>query len=242
MKNLEVKRQELKYYINSIEAKRMRSLLKAFLLHDQYSRNQIDYTVSSLYFENYDNKNLDEKLDGILSRNKYRIRIYNKDLSLIKLENKIKKNNTISKISTIISQKDCQNLCNLNFKNIKNKNKIFNKMATYLNIFKYKPKVIIEYQREAYYLPYNNIRITFDKNLSSYNNYTDINNIKKGISFPVINENMITLEVKFNNELPIHIKEILSIIPASRASIGKYVLGQRFMNYDDWRDPLTSLY
>jgi len=242
MKNLEVKRQELKYYINSIEAKRMRSLFKVFLSHDKYLKNQIDYTVSSLYFENYDNKNLDEKLDGILSRNKYRIRIYNKDLSLIKLENKIKKNNTISKISTIISQKDCQNLCNLNFQNIKKKNKIFNKMATYLNIFKYKPKVIIEYQREAYYLPYNNIRITFDKNLSSYNNYTDINNLHKGASFPVINENMITLEVKFNNELPVHLKQILSMIPASRASIGKYVLGQRFMNYDDRRDPLTSLY
>ena len=115
-------------------------------------------------------------------------------------------------------------------------------MATYLNIFKYKPKVIIEYQREAYYLPYNNIRITFDKNLSSYNNYTDINNLHKGASFPVINENMITLEVKFNNELPVHLKQILSMIPASRASIGKYVLGQRFMNYDDRRDPLTSLY
>ena len=114
-------------------------------------------------------------------------------------------------------------------------------MINYLNIFKHRPKVIVEYQREAFYLPYNNIRITFDKHLSTYNNFTDINNIKKGISFTVINEDMITLEVKFNNELPIHIKNLLSIIPASRASIGKYVLGQRFMNYNDWRDPLTSI-
>ena len=163
-------------------------------------------------------------------------------MSLIKLENKKKENNTISKISAVISQRDCQNLCDLNFQNLNNKNAILNKMLTYLNIFKYKPKVIIEYQREAYYLPYNNIRVTFDKHLSSYNNYTDINNLHKGASFPVINENMITLEVKFNNELPVHLKKILSLIPASRASIGKYVLGQRFMNYDDRRDPLTSLY
>jgi hypothetical protein len=241
MQNLNVKRQELKYYINSIEAERMRSLFNATLLKDEYSSNNNEYTVSSLYFENYDDKNLDEKLDGILSRKKYRIRIYNKDLSVIKLENKIKENNTISKISTVISKEDSINLCNCNFNNFKNTDDVFFRMINYLNIFKYRPKVIIEYQREAFYLPYNNIRITFDKHLSTYNNYTDINNIKKGVSFPVINENMITLEVKFNNELPIHIKNLLSIIPASRASIGKYVLGQRFMNYNDWRDPLTSI-
>ena len=241
MQNLNVKRQELKYYVNSIEAERMRSLFNATLLKDEYSSNNNEYTVSSLYFDNFDNKNLDEKLDGILSRKKYRIRIYNKDLSVIKLENKIKENNTISKISTVISKEDSINLCNCNFNNFKNNDDVFLKMINYLNIFKHRPKVIVEYQREAFYLPYNNIRITFDKHLSTYNNFTDINNIKKGISFTVINEDMITLEVKFNNELPIHIKNLLSIIPASRASIGKYVLGQRFMNYNDWRDPLTSI-
>ena len=44
-----------------------------------------------------------------------------------------------------------------------------------------------------------------DKHLSSYNNYTDINNLHKGASFPVINENMITLEVKFLNLMNQHI-------------------------------------
>ena len=78
--------------------------------------------------------------------------------------------------------------------------------------------------------------------MSTYNNFTDFNNIEKGTSVPVINERMITLEVKFSNELPVFLKEILATIAASRASIGKYVLGQRFMNYKDSRDPLTNLF
>ena len=182
-----------------------------------------------------------KKLDGILSRRKYRIRIYNKDFSLIKLENKIKENNTISKISSIITKEDSLHLYNLTFKKIINRSKTLNGMISYLDAFKYKPKVIVEYEREAYFLPYNNIRITFDKNLSTYNNFTDFNNIEKGASVPVINERMITLEVKFSNELPIFLKDLLATLPASRASIGKYVIGQRFMNYKDWRDPLTSI-
>ena len=57
-------------------------------------------------------------------------------------------------------------------------------MISYLDVFKYKPKVIVEYEREAYFLPYNNIRITFDKNLNTYNNFTDFNYIDKGTCVP----------------------------------------------------------
>ena len=241
MKNLHVKRQELKYYVNALEADRMRGLFSKILFSDKNTKENNGYLVSSLYFESYDDRNLDEKLDGILSRRKYRIRIYNKDFSLIKLENKIKENNTISKISSIITKEDSYHLYNLNFKKIINRSKTLNGMISYLDAFKYKPKVIVEYEREAYFLPYNNIRITFDKNLSTYNNFTNFNYIDKGASVPVINERMVTLEVKFSNELPIYLKELLSTLPASRASIGKYVIGQRFINYKDWRDPLTSI-
>ena len=241
MKNLHVRRQELKYYVNITEADRMRGLFSKALRSDKSHRYNNGYLVSSLYFESYADRNLDEKLDGILSRRKYRIRIYNKDYSLIKLEKKIKENNTVSKISRTITKKDSHHLCNLNFKKILNRDKVLNAMISYLDAFKYRPKVIVEYEREAYYLPYNNIRVTFDKNLSTYNNYTNFNNIDAGTSIPVFNERMITLEVKFSNDLPVFIKDILATIPASRASIGKYVLGQRFMNYRNSRDPLTTI-
>ena len=93
MKNLHVRRQELKYYVNAAEADRMRGIFSKVLCSDKSPRYNNGYLVSSLYFESHDDRNLDEKLDGILSRRKYRIRIYYIYYFLIKLENKIKKNN-----------------------------------------------------------------------------------------------------------------------------------------------------
>ena len=68
MKNLQVKRQELKYYVNLSEADRMRGLFSKVLCSDKSPKYNNGYLVSSLYFESYDDRNLDEKLDGILSR------------------------------------------------------------------------------------------------------------------------------------------------------------------------------
>ena len=67
MKNLNVKRQELKYYVNAAEADKMRGLFRQLLCSDESTKyNNNGYLVSSLYFES--DRNLDEKLDGILSR------------------------------------------------------------------------------------------------------------------------------------------------------------------------------
>ena len=63
--NLNILRHELKYYINSLEADRLRNIFETLLLSDQHAVQEKDYKVSSLYFETYENDNLDEKLNGI---------------------------------------------------------------------------------------------------------------------------------------------------------------------------------
>ena len=57
-------------------------------------KNAIDgkgYRVRSLYFDNYNDKVLREKIDGVNEREKFRLRLYNDDTSFIKLEKKVKK-------------------------------------------------------------------------------------------------------------------------------------------------------
>lgn len=46
------------------------------------------YMIRSLYFDNIDDKALKEKIDGVNRREKFRIRYYNGDTSLIHLEKK----------------------------------------------------------------------------------------------------------------------------------------------------------
>ena len=99
------------------------------------------------------------------------------------------------------------------------------------------PRVIVEYDREAYTLPYGNTRITIDKNLRTYNHATNLFNIKNP-SIPVFNDSLHILEVKYTNYLPDQIKYALNGISVVPHSISKYVHCQKFINNSSWRDEI----
>ena len=103
----------------------------------------------------------------------------------------------------------------------------------------YKVKNIVEYDREAYYLPYGNIRITFDLNLRTYNTDTNFNKISNS-SIKILPNNTNILEVKFSLPLPDYLKNLLSKTIATRCSISKFVMGQKFMNFSPWNDNITE--
>ena len=62
------------------------------------------YEIRSLYFDNRDDKALREKLDGVSRREKYRIRMYNNDPSVIRLERKFKCSGLGYKESALLTQ------------------------------------------------------------------------------------------------------------------------------------------
>lgn len=57
------------------------------------------YMIRSLYFDDPSDKALREKLDGVNLREKFRIRYYNRDPSLLHLEKKSKHNSLGTKFS-----------------------------------------------------------------------------------------------------------------------------------------------
>ena len=86
MRNLNIKRQEYKYFINNADVYRLSLALNSLMLLDEFSNTKSkEYTVTSLYFETPNDDDLNEKLDGILVREKHRIRIYNNQNSTIKI-------------------------------------------------------------------------------------------------------------------------------------------------------------
>ena len=82
-------RHEWKHEINYGDMIALRHRLSTVMQRDV---NAVDgkYFVRSLYFDNAADKALREKLDGINNREKFRIRYYNHDTSLIHLEKKSK--------------------------------------------------------------------------------------------------------------------------------------------------------
>ena len=99
-------RHELKYQINPADHHALRQRLRAVMKRDPHTRADGFYTIRSVYFDNYKDKALREKLDGVQLREKFRIRWYNDDLSYITLEKKIKHNDLCMKVGAPLTEQE----------------------------------------------------------------------------------------------------------------------------------------
>ena len=84
-------RHEWKHRINVEDLILLRQRLRLLAKPDPYAVGGC-YHIRSLYFDTPSDKALREKLDGVNGREKFRIRCYNRDFSLIHLEKKSKRN------------------------------------------------------------------------------------------------------------------------------------------------------
>lgn len=82
-------RHEWKHEIGAADLIAIRQRMGAVARPDPHAVDG-KYRIRSLYFDNASDQALREKLDGVSRREKFRIRYYNGDLSLIHLEKKSK--------------------------------------------------------------------------------------------------------------------------------------------------------
>jgi len=75
-------RHELKYLISYPDAALIKMRLNDLLEKDVHINPEGFYTVRSLYFDDYFNSAYNEKYMGVMSRQKYRIRIVNSRLKV----------------------------------------------------------------------------------------------------------------------------------------------------------------
>lgn len=184
------------------------------------------YFIRSLYFDDINSTAYYEKIDGVLYRKKYRIRIYNNDSSFIRLERKWKHNNMTSKDQLKISKENCINLLTNQFDNIDKEllnNSLMKEFITDIKVFGLKPSVIVDYKRLAYTYHISEVRITFDERIKSGLYNYNLFNMNR-ITYDVIDNNEVVLEVKFNEVLPEHISIILQTIPMYRQAVSKFAL------------------
>lgn len=68
------------------------------------------YQIRSLYFDDWRDHALREKLYGISRREKFRLRLYNYDLSLIRLEKKVRRANLSHKESVLLTESQVRSI------------------------------------------------------------------------------------------------------------------------------------
>ena len=217
-------RHELKFKISNNAAEVLKQKLSLVLDKDKFAYySDGSYLIKSLYFDDIDSTSYYEKMDGVLYRKKYRIRMYNNDDSFIRLENKMKHNNYTAKEQILISRDIYSKILNGKLDEIYNPKGL---LLEFINDAKTKcllPSIIVEYHRIAFTYPVSEVRITFDSNIQSGLYNYDLFNAKYP-RFDVLEPGYQVLEVKFNEILPLHIANILNDIPAYRDAVSKFAI------------------
>ncbi|MBQ9383537.1 MAG: VTC domain-containing protein, partial [Ruminiclostridium sp.] len=91
-------RHEVKHEINNFDLLTLRRRLQTVAYPDPHAVYG-NYLIRSLYFDDLSDRALREKINGAARREKFRIRYYNGDTSVIRLEKKTKINDLGSKQS-----------------------------------------------------------------------------------------------------------------------------------------------
>ena len=96
-------RQEFKFYVTTSSVAELRSYLKEIMeLDENADTKNSQYTITSLYFDTPNEDDFEDKVDGLKSREKFRLRVYDHKDSLVKFESKRRVETAINKTSAII--------------------------------------------------------------------------------------------------------------------------------------------
>jgi hypothetical protein len=234
-------RQEFKYYISHQTSLALKSQLRNYMdLDENANESSSTYKVRSLYFDTIDQDDFTEKVDGLYSREKFRVRSYDESSNIFKFESKKRTDLAIKKTSEIVDIQTVESIVSGDYDALLLSNSTFlNNAYGKLKASGYRPRVIVEYDRVAYCLPYNNIRITLDLNLRTYNSCVDLINPNIASS-PVFKDNAQILEIKFTGFLPPYLKLLISKFISTRNSISKFVLCQQQISHDPWADVIDK--
>ena len=215
-------RHELKYYINYNDVLQLRARLPFVASLDKNATEGNGYLVKSLYFDNYNDKALKEKIDGVNEREKFRLRFYNDDTSFIRLEKKSKKNGICFKESALLTAEECTRLLDGDLAILnKKESPLCQELYAKMHYQQLRPKNIVAYQREAFIYPMGNVRVTLDYDLRTSNNVHDF---LKPEPIPVPISGVYILEVKYDCFLPEIIRGMVSLSSRESTSFSKYAV------------------
>ena len=221
-------RHELKYFLSYTDYLNLQKRLSATVPRDPNAGESGEYFIRSLYFDDPYNAALAEKLDGVDDRDKFRLRFYNMDSSRVKLERKRKTNGFICKDSLSLTKAECDAILNREYGFLLKRDDPFaHVMFTEFVTRQLRPCVIVDYVREPFVFPYEDVRITFDTKIRTGMRSTDLFNPDVP-TYPVIDNDCPVLEVKFNKALPREIHTILQSYSPLRSQVSKYCLCRQY--------------
>lgn len=216
-------RYEQKYLISLAGYRQLKTRLDASLCKDSHIQHADGaYFIRSLYFDDYKQSGLRDKMEGIEKREKFRIRFYDMDDSFIRLECKQKIEQLTRKLSVPLTREQAERLINGDiFWMTEETDAVFHTFYLKSRTQLLRPTVLVDYYREPYV--FQDVRITFDRDIRSGRYATNLFD-PAVVTVPILPSNQLVLEVKYDEALPYAVKQLLKTVPLTRSAVSKYAL------------------
>lgn len=213
-------RHEWKHVLNTTDLLILRQRLRAIMESDPHAIDGI-YHIRSLYFDNLEDKALREKIDGVNMREKFRIRLYNCNSSLIHLEKKSKKNGLGTKYSAKLSAEEAQKIVEGDIDwMLQSESSLIQELYCKMRYQGMRPKTIVDYTREPFIFRPGNVRVTLDYDIRTGLHSTDFLN-PDAVTIPA-GDAPLLIEVKWDEFLPGIIRDAVSLPDRRVGSFSKY--------------------
>ena len=216
-------RHELKFLISESEEKALQERWKPIISYDKHA-GPTGYTIRSLYFDDYYEAALYDKLAGVNERQKYRIRIYDGRDDVIRLERKEKVGQYINKTGASLTLRELESLfCGNTSEFLSRSEKLCQDFYLEIVTNGLHPVVLVDYERVPFVFPYGDVRVTFDEHVRAGAWAGDLFDMDTP-AYEVLPPGVCILEVKFTEYLPDVVRDLLPTADAARVAASKYVM------------------
>lgn len=215
-------RHEWKHEISYSDMIAIRQRLLAVATPDSHAINGT-YKIRSLYFDNFQDQALRDKIDGISRREKFRIRYYNDNLDFIHLEKKSKIGGLGNKQSASLSRQEAQDVVNGQIEWMKAREEpLIQELYFKMTTCGLRPKTIVDYIREPFIFKPGNVRVTLDYDIRTGLHSIDFLNPH----CPTIpaGDCGIVMEVKWDEFLPSVIRDTVQLTGRRVFAFSKYAV------------------
>ena len=215
-------RHELKYHLTFMQYRILRQKLKTVLKLDPHAGPDGRYHIRSLYFDDFKNTAYFDKAAGVLTRKKYRMRIYNVCDDFIKFERKNKFNEYVSKETALLTREEADRIISGDVAFLADSDSQLLR-CFYLECRRnlLRPVVLVDYLREAYVHPVGDVRITFDIGVRTA--LGPVSFFDRNTSTVTVSEEPgVILEVKFGDVLPQIVRGLFPHDIRPRSALGKF--------------------
>ncbi len=213
-----MQRHEEKYLLTYRQYVLLKEKAAALLKPDPHGKNG-SYTVTSLYYDDRMDTALLEKQDGLARHTKFRLRTYDWNENLIRLERKVKEGIITQKQTATVTAEQIEKLGR---DSIGLSEEIY-PLALEMQSKGIRPAITVQYRRDAFFFPGTDLRLTFDYDLRALP--ADVQTLfdKNIPGIPVLEGNAVIMEVKYGSYLPKFVRHFTAAAE-TQLSVSKYAL------------------